>query len=65
MDKEPTYPEDQWAKLSPEDREFMRQVKETFPNVKYEGETGPEGVKVFPNTEWERRGYWSNETTKT
>ena len=59
MDKEPTYPEDQWAKLSPEDREFMRQVKETFPNVKYEGEHANTGILVFPETKWERRGYWS------
>ena len=60
MDKKPSYPPDQWAKLSPEDKEFMREVKSVFPNVKWESETGPDGVLVFPTTSYTPgECYWS------
>jgi len=54
-----SYPPTEWSKLSPEDKSFMRELKEFFGNVSYEGEQGPEGVLVFPEREWESRSYWT------
>ena len=56
-----SYPPTEWSMLSSEGKAFMRQLKEFFGNVSYEGEQGPEGVLVFPEREWEGKGYWSCE----
>ena len=52
-----------WKRCDPEMREFLKDCLELQEIIKaFDGTVssqGPEGVLVFPEREWESKGYWS------